>query len=150
MTTAIQPTPEDTAAGPGLHLADVFNRRVLASVERIWENVFDWEHLPTLHNSYFTDVEKLHGDADDWRLRLSRQSGTAERMQVLQLTADRERHRYTVLTTEGIGAGTRFWVQMTPTELHITDVEMRYYLAESRPERLEMLGNKYRASCERL
>lgn len=150
MLTVIPPTPEDTAADPNLHLADVYNRRVMASVERIWENVFDWEHLPALHNSYFTDVEKLHGDDDGWRLRLSRQPGTPDRMQVMHLSADRERHRYTVLTTEGIGAGTRFWVQMTPVESHVTDVEVRYYLPESRSERLAMLGDKYRTSCERL
>lgn len=145
-----QPTPEETAADPSLHLADVYRRQVRASVERIWENVFDWEHLPALHGSYFTQVERLDSDESGWRLRLSRPPGTPDRMQVLDLTADRENCRYTVLTAEGIGAGTRFWVQMTPVEPHVTDVEVRYYVPEAQPERLERLGSKYRASCERL
>ncbi len=143
-------TPEETAADPTLHLASVYRREVGASVERILENVFDWEHLPALHDTYFTAVERLDGGDWGWRVRLSRPPSTPEREQVLRLSVDRANNRYTAVTEEGIGKGTRFWVQLSPLEPHRTAVEVRYYLPESRPEKLEMLGNKYIASCERL
>jgi nitrite reductase/ring-hydroxylating ferredoxin subunit len=143
-------TPEQTAADPSLHLASVFRREVGASIERILENVFDWEHLPALHDTYFTAVELLESGDWGWRIRLSRPPSTPEREQVLRLTVDRANNRYTAVTEEGIGSGTRFWVQMTPLAPHRTAIEVRYYLPEARPERLEMLGAKYVASCERL
>jgi DNA-binding XRE family transcriptional regulator len=41
---------------PSLELALTYNREVRAGIERIWENVFDWEHLPVLHGSYFSHI----------------------------------------------------------------------------------------------
>ena len=105
-------SPEETAADGRLMLASTFRRTIQASEERIWENVFDWEHLPALHDTYFNQVEKLAIGDWGWRLRLSRQPGTPDRAQVLELLVDRPRHRYTVLTLEGVGAGTRFWTCM--------------------------------------
>ena len=143
-------TPEQTAADPNLHLASVYRREVGASIERILENVFDWEHLPALHDTYFTAIEHLEGGEWGWRVRLSRPPSTPEREQVLRLSVDRANNRYTAVTEEGIGKGTRFWVQMTPIEPHRTAIEVRYYLPEARPEKRQALGDKYIASCERL
>ena len=69
-------TPEATAADPTLHLAATYRREVGASVARIFENVFDWEHLPALHDTYFTAIEKLDSGDWGWRVRLSRPPST--------------------------------------------------------------------------
>lgn len=143
-------TPEATAADPTLHLAATYRREIGASVARIFENVFDWEHLPALHDTYFTAIERLEGGDWGWRVRLSRPPSTPDREQVLRLEVDRERQRYTAVFEAGIGAGTRFWTLLTPLGPQRTAIEVRYYLPETRPERLEMLGSKYLASCERL
>ena len=42
-----------------LHLAGDYHRRVGASLDRIWENVFDWEHLAHLHDGSFRHCELL-------------------------------------------------------------------------------------------
>jgi nitrite reductase/ring-hydroxylating ferredoxin subunit len=143
-------TPEETAADPALHLAATFRREVAASVDRIFENVFDWEHLPALHDTYFTAIERLDGGDWGWRVRLSRPPSTPEREQVLRLEVDRERGRYTAVFEAGIGAGTRFWTLLTPLGPQRTAIEVRYYLPEAQPDRLATLGTKYLASCERL
>jgi nitrite reductase/ring-hydroxylating ferredoxin subunit len=143
-------TPEATAADPALHLAATYRREVGASVARIFENVFDWEHLPALHDTYFTAIEKLDSGDWGWRVRLSRPPSTPDRDQVLRLEADRERARYTAVFEAGIGAGTRFWVQLTPLAPQRTAIEVLYYLPEAEPAKREMLGGKYLASCERL
>ena len=36
---------------PDLVVAATYHREVIASLEHVWENVFDWEHLPWLHSS---------------------------------------------------------------------------------------------------
>ena len=143
-------TPEATAADAALHLAATYRREIGASVDRIFENVFDWEHLPALHDTYFTAIERLDGGDWGWRVRLSRPPSTPEREQVLRLEVDRERRRYTAVFEEGVGAGTRFWTLLTPLGPHRTAIEVRYYLPEARPGRLSTLGTKYLASCERL
>ena len=157
-------TPEQTAADPSLTLAATYRREVGASIERILENVFDWEHLAALHDSYFTAVEKLEAGDWGWRVRLSRPDAALTgvtpdgaqhaakpgREQVLSLQVERAHNRYTALTESGIGAGTRFWVQLKPRHAHLTDIEVKYYLPENRPERVEMLARKYLESCERL
>ncbi len=143
-------TPEETAADSTLHLAATYHREIAASVDRILENVFDWEHLPVLHDAYFTAIERLEGGEWGWRVRLSRPPSTSERDQILRLEVDRGRQRYTAVFEAGIGAGTRFWTLMTPLGPNRTGIEVRYYLPETQPDRLAMLGTKYLASCERL
>ncbi len=40
-----------------------YRRTIRASLSRVWENVLDWEHLPWLHRSSFSDI-KLLGEAE--------------------------------------------------------------------------------------
>jgi nitrite reductase/ring-hydroxylating ferredoxin subunit len=135
---------------PSLELAATYNRVVRVSVDRIWENVFDWEHLPVLHDTYFNHVELLDIGAWGWRVVLTKQPGTADRRQLLELRVDRENTRYCVRTLDGAGTGTQIWTLLLPVEPQRTAIEVRYYLPEHRPEKVDMLGEKYRCSCQRL
>ena len=40
-----------------LNVVATYRRTIHASLERIWENVLDWEHLPWLHRSAFAAAE---------------------------------------------------------------------------------------------
>ena len=135
---------------PSLELAVTYTREVGAGVERIWENVFDWEHLPVLHEMYFNAVELIEIGNWGWRVALTKKPGTPDRRLLLEMRADREDARYRVQTLAGDGAGTEIWTLLTPLEPRRTAVEVRYYLPERRPERLAALADKYRASCARL
>jgi nitrite reductase/ring-hydroxylating ferredoxin subunit len=135
---------------PSLELALTYTREVGAGVERIWENVFDWEHLPVLHEMYFNAVELIEIGNWGWRVALTKKPGTPDRRLVLEMRADREDARYRVQTLSGDGAGTEIWTLLTPLAPHRSVVEVRYYLPERRPERLAALADKYRASCARL
>ena len=44
-----------------------YRRRMAVSLERMFENALDWEHLPHLHRSSFSTIECL--DAGDWGWR---------------------------------------------------------------------------------
>ena len=93
------------AVDPALDLAATYNRIIKASVARIWENVFDWEHLPVLHDTYFNRVELLERGANGWRVELSKQPGRADRLMSLELRTDNAKTRYRVQTLAGDGAG---------------------------------------------
>jgi nitrite reductase/ring-hydroxylating ferredoxin subunit len=141
---------ERLRVAPSLELAVTWRREVRAGIERIWENVFDWEHLPVLHEMYFNAVEQIEIGDWGWRVALTKNPGTPDRSMVLEMRADREKARYRVQTLSGDGAGTEIWTLLTPLAPHRTAVEVRYYLPERRPERLAALADKYRASCVRL
>ena len=135
---------------PALYLATTYRRTVKASIERIWENVFDWEHLPVLHESYFNKVQLLQSDANGWQVQLTRQPGAADRAQLLELQVDRARTRYRVRTMAGTGTGTQIWTLLKVLGAHETAIEVRYYLPEQRPDKVAELGEKYRCSCHQL
>ena len=72
----------------GLQLAATYVREVEASIARVWENVFDWEHLPALHAEYFCDVRLLEEHARGWRVAVTRQPGGPDRRIVIELDAE--------------------------------------------------------------
>ena len=96
---------------PNLAVAATYHREVVASLERVWENVFDWEHLPWLHSSTFRGIERLAEDAWGWRARVVlARGGDAE----IELVADRATGRYVARTLSGIGTGTEIWTRLEP------------------------------------
>ena len=56
-----------------LALVGVYRRAVHASLERVWENVFDWEHLPHLHHQSFSAIECVDSGDWGWRARIALQ-----------------------------------------------------------------------------
>src|SRR6267143_1829998 len=132
-----------------LALAATYSRVVRAGIERIWENVLDWEHLPALHEIYFNHVALIEIGSWGWRVELTK-AGTADRRMFLELQIDRAKARYRVRTLAGEGTGTEIWTLLEPLGPQRTAIEVRFYLPEHRPERLAALGEKYRASYARL
>jgi nitrite reductase/ring-hydroxylating ferredoxin subunit len=137
-----------SAPAPTLHEAGVYRRRVSASPARIWENVYDWEHLPSLHETTFRSVNLVEADGQDWTVRFS---GTGrEGSETIRLCSDRDAGRYVVTTLEGAGVGSEIRVQLQPVEAHVTDIEVRYFVPEARPERLSRIGAAFVSLYERL
>lgn len=130
-----------------LHLAATYDRAVGASMARIWENVFDWEHLAHLHDGSFAECRLLDRDSRGWRAALTPVGGRA---QVIQLIADQATGRYVSTTLEGTGVGTEIRVALTPRSAHLTDVLVEFHLPESDPTRLQAIGAAYRAAYARL
>ena len=133
--------------GPVLHLAGTYRRRVDASLARIWENVFDWEHLAHLHDGSFADCALLERGAWGWQVVLTPRGGKPQR---IEMRADRVGGRYTSTTIEGAGAGTQIRVELRPTSSGPVDVTVEFHLPEGRPDRLAALGAAYVAAYARL
>jgi hypothetical protein len=92
---------------PRLHLAATYVRAVEASIARVWENIFDWEHFPALHAEYFRDLRLLEEHARGWRVAVTRQPGGPDRRIVIELDAERQRARYRVRIIEATAPGPR-------------------------------------------
>ena len=81
-----------------MNIGATYEREVAASLERVWENVYDWEHLPWLHSDSFSSIELQAAAPWGWRARI-RSRGAAE--SVVELVTDKPNSRYVSRTLEG-------------------------------------------------
>jgi nitrite reductase/ring-hydroxylating ferredoxin subunit len=122
--------------------------RVLpVSVERLYENAIDWEHLPYVHRGSFARVECI--EAGDWgfRARVWSQPDDERRMFIIQLKLDRACRRWITSTLEGPGRGSEVWTHAFPMGDRETHIVVDYFVPglspERTPERLAAYRNFY-------
>jgi nitrite reductase/ring-hydroxylating ferredoxin subunit len=134
------------AMPPPLTSVATYRRRIGASLERVWENVRDWEHLPWLHRESFASIALEREDAGGWRAEIGLREGAAIR---LELVASDER-RYVARTLEGPGAATEIWTRLDPVDARRTDIEVEFLVPGVAPHSREALGGAYVALYTRL
>jgi hypothetical protein len=126
----------------------VYERTIRASLERIWENVLDWEHLPWLHATTFGHIRVHSASQDGWRAEASlRQDGVPFEIDV---ALDRPAHCYHSRTVSGPSAGTDIVTTLDPVAAHATGIRVEF-LVPGVPEHLtETIGAAYVAVYTRL
>ena len=50
------------------HVA-TYTRELPINLDRMYENALDWEHLPFLHSSTFSSIEKIEAGNWGWRAK---------------------------------------------------------------------------------
>jgi nitrite reductase/ring-hydroxylating ferredoxin subunit len=140
---SLEPLPELTRVA-------IYRREVQASLERIWENVLDWEHLPWLHRSSFVGIRLAHRDRDGWRatVTLSPEQGGGEAD--IEVRIDRTRRRYVTRTLAGVGAGTEIATGLEPANLEQTRIEVAFYVPGVAVDQAEVVGAFYTRLYARL
>jgi len=126
----------------------VYERVVRASLERVWENVLDWEHLPGLHRASFSAIRRI--DSGDWGWTAEVRTPGAARDVLLQVVLERENLRYVSATIDGPGKGTEIWTSLEPKGEHETAIRVEFLVPDVSPERAATLGAGYRALYARL
>src|SRR5262249_27589948 len=79
------------------------------SLERLYENAIDWEHLPHLHRGSFAQIECATAGTWGFRARVWPQPYHEQRSLVLELRLECELRRWITTTLEGRGIGTEVW-----------------------------------------
>ena len=126
-----------------------YERVLPVSAERIWENVLDWEHLPSLHRDAFASIRR--SDAGDWGWSAQvRGRGADAREMTIQVVLERDQLRYVTATLEGPGKGTEIWTQLEPKGEHETAIRVDFLVPEVSPERRATVGAGYRALYAKL
>jgi nitrite reductase/ring-hydroxylating ferredoxin subunit len=124
----------------GLVRVATYSRRVAASLERVWENVRDWEHLPWLHAASFRSIALEDEGAWGWRARIGLHPNAEIR---LELVIDADRPRYVSRTLEGPGARSEIWTTLAPIGEGATDVAVEFWLADVAPAHADAIGAVY-------
>jgi nitrite reductase/ring-hydroxylating ferredoxin subunit len=122
---------------PALSEVATYVRRVGASAERVWENVHDWEHLPTLHGGSFRGIRCRRADASGWRAEVALASGGEID---LELSLDADRRSYHSRTVAGPGAGTDIWTRVSEIAPDATDIAVSFLAPDVAPEARAKLG----------
>lgn len=125
---------------PELVVASIYERDVGASLERVWENVYDWEHLPWLHSEAFDSIEKIASGAWGWHARVElRGAAKAE----IELVTDRKAGRYVARTLTGAGAPTEIWTTLDPVAAERTAIRVEFCVPPMPEASLRRLGQGY-------
>jgi nitrite reductase/ring-hydroxylating ferredoxin subunit len=122
----------------------VYERTIDASLERIWENVRDWEHLPWLHRSTFRRIEHLGSGEWGWRARVWLQPEDVGGEFELELRIEAGRQRYVARTLAGVGEGTEIWTRLSPRDAKQTDIRVEFLLPRLEAKLAAAMGEGYR------
>ena len=131
----------------------VYRRLVSASIERVWENVLDWEHLPYLHHDSFASIELLSSSDDGWRALVGLTSELGGVESEIEVVLDRGNLRYTTATVGGMGAGSEIVTSLAPSEAPSeahTRIEVDFRVPGIAPENAAAVGSYYRKLYARL
>lgn len=121
--------------GLGLIVAATYEREIRASLERVWENVLDWEHLPHLHAGSFDFIEL--DDAGDWGWRTW--SDPQHRAHV-ELTVT-DANRYVSRTYRDGHQQLEIWTTLTASGKH-TAVRVEFLVPAATDDRAAALGER--------
>jgi nitrite reductase/ring-hydroxylating ferredoxin subunit len=128
----------------------LYRRLVGASLERIWENVLDWEHLPWLHHTSFRAIERVDSGPWGWRARVGLHPAEAQQEILLELIIDRAKGEYTARTLEGVGAGTAIRTRLESRQPQATAIEVEFRVPGVEPAAAGAVGDAYVALYTRL
>jgi len=106
-------------------LVGIYRRTISAGIERIWENVRDWEHLPWLHAEAFTSVSLIEQGEPGWTADVGFSGGGRSRVRVALEVA---KFRYTTSTLSGDAAGTDIVTVLQPKGDNVTDIEVSFHV----------------------
>ncbi len=128
---------------PDLVTASTYERTVAASLDRVWENVLDWEHLPWLHARTFDSIEKLEAGFEGWRAKLTESGGGPT--STVELKADRAAGHYVVLAYDDgeAAARTEVWTRLAAADDDATRVEVEFRMQPLPEETLAAFGQAY-------
>jgi len=123
---------------------------IAASIESIWENVLDWEHLPHLHHDSFRSVRLLASTADSWRAIVAMTAELGGSESDIEVTLERPELSYVTRTLEGLGAGTEIVTRLEAVDRATTRIDVDFLLPSPVAEQSEALGLYYRRLYARL
>ena len=123
-------------------------RRVLpVSLERLYENALDWEHLPYVHEGSFNSVDCEAAGPWGWRARTTTLRGEHV---TLELRLERDCRRWITRTLEGTNAGSEVWTHAFAVGSRRTDIVVDFFVPDVTADARARLGDAFCNLYERL
>ena len=133
-----------------LNVVATYRRTIHASLERIWENVLDWEHLPWLHRSAFAAAELVQQTPEMWQAWVTLTPRERERKVLIEVRTDRPNLRYWSRAIAGQGTGNEVLTSLSPVDQHATDIVVEFRAPFLPLDKAQALGDAYLRLYEQL
>jgi nitrite reductase/ring-hydroxylating ferredoxin subunit len=127
-----------------------YRRELPVSIERLYENAIDWEHLPYLHRSTFARIERIDSGAWGFRARVWTHPYEERRAFAIELKLDRDCRRWITRTLEGTGTGTEIWTHAFSLAERTTLVVVDFFVPGADDDAAARLGDYYKRLYARL
>ncbi len=124
-----------------------YKRTLPVSLERMYENTLDWEHLPHLHASSFSDIQCVDSGAWGWRAQVTGANGSQS---LLELRLDRRCRRWITRNLEGPNQGAEIWTHVFVTAPHEMDIVIDFFVPGVPANAREKVGRAYARQYELL
>ena len=118
-----------------------YERTINASLERVWENVKDWEHLPYLHADNFNDAELDEVDTWGWRIWTDK-----DHLSHVEVCYDETNSQYVARSYQRDMQVSEIWtrvVKNASVDQNLSDVTVRFYYLTSQLIRLSGLARYF-------
>lgn len=110
------------------HHVVTYVRELPISLDRMYENAIDWEHLPWLHSTTFSYIEIIESGDWGWKAKANTHPKSFLTSMKLELRLDREKNRWITKTLSGLGKGTEIWTHAIPLEENKIKVIVDFYV----------------------
>ncbi|MEM7099479.1 MAG: Rieske (2Fe-2S) protein [Pseudomonadota bacterium] len=147
MTTDLRYEYCPPSQGSRLDHVGTYKRRVPVSLERMYENALDWEHLPHLHASSFSNLNVIKSGGWGWRAQVTNHRGQPS---LLELSLDRSCRRWITRNLDGPSVGAEIWTHVFEVEPRQLDLVIDFFVPGVPCEAREKVGRAYAAAYELL
>jgi nitrite reductase/ring-hydroxylating ferredoxin subunit len=127
-----------------------YERTIEGSLERVLENVHDWEHLPWLHRTSFRSIALLEAGDWGWRARVGLPPEPAGPEIEIELRLRPGELAYDVTTLAGPGSGTVIATRLRVQDPETTGVEVGFHVPAVGDDDAPAVGQAYATLYERL
>jgi len=133
-----------------LTLVATYRRTIHASLERVWENVLDWEHLPWLHRSAFAAAELVEQTPEMWRAWVTLTPAVQGKRALIEIQTDMPNLRYWSQTRDGQGTGSEVLTMLSRVDERTTAIIVEFRTPPLPSEKAQAVGNAYLQLYQRL
>ncbi len=110
-----------------------FRRQIPVSLVRIFENVYDWEHLPHLHSSTFAELRLIEVGRQYFKAQSIIQPKILGLSQKFSLYGSRKRKLWQVNILHGVQKGMIVHTKVKPLQERLIEVNVRFYVPLRKP-----------------
>ena len=138
------------AEGSRLDHVGSYLRRLPVSLDRMYENTLDWQHLPHLHRSSFCSIELEAAGAWGWRAIVASSDGRVAAKGLIELRLDRYARRWITRNLDGPHVGAEIWTHVFVVSERVLDIVVDFFVPDVPPVAKDKVGHAYASFYERL
>ena len=125
-----------------------YRRRLPVTLDRMYENALDWQHLPYQHSSSFSGIDCLDHGGWGWRARVTSGQGAEASTSLLELMLDRDARCWITRNLEGPNKGAEIWTHVFVVSERVLDIVVDFFVPDVPKVARDKVGMAYANAYE--